>query len=150
LSRPQLNGTVDRRGKGGLTMTEPSALAVAQQAWERWVAVDLEGFLALWDADGVWTMPGNSQIAGTWRGHDEIAKVAQTAFEVSGGTLKSHPIELAAAGDDSVLGYFHVEASRADASLDQDGLQRFVVRDGKIVSLHNLFADLAAADAFFQ
>ena len=131
-------------------MTEPTALAVAQQAWERWVAVDLEGFLALWHADGEWTMPGHSQISGAWRGHGEIAKVAQIAFEVSGGTLKAHPIELAAAGEDSVLGYFHLEASRSDASLDQHGLQRFVVRDGKIASLDNLFADVEAVDAFYQ
>ena len=77
-------------------------------------------------------------------------QAAQLAFEVSGGTLQAHPIELAAAGDDSVLGYFHFEASRPGASLDQDGLQRIVVRNGKIVSLHNMFADVEAADAFYQ
>ena len=79
-------------------MADESALDVAQQAWDRWVAADLEGFLALWDADGVWTMQGHSRILGSWRGLAEIAKAAQTAFEVSGGTLKAHPIELAAAG----------------------------------------------------
>jgi uncharacterized protein len=134
----------------GLNMPDTSALAVVQQAWDRWMAVDLEGFLALWEADGVWTMPGQSQISGAWRGHDEIAKVAQIAFEVSGGTLQASPIELAAAGEDSVLGYFHFVASRPDASLDQDALQRFVVRVGKIVSLHNMFADVEAADAFYR
>ena len=131
-------------------MADESALDVAQQAWDRWVAADLEGFLALWDADGVWTMQGHSQISGSWRGLDEIAKAAQTAFEVSGGTLKARPIELAAAGADSVLGYFHVEASRPDATLDQDGLQRFVVRNGKIASLHNLFTDVDEVDAFYK
>ena len=131
-------------------MADESALDVAQQAWDRWVAADLEGFLALWDADGVWTMQGHSQISGSWRGLDEIAKVAQTAFEVSGGTLKARPIELAAAGADSVLGYFHVEASRPDATLDQDALQRFVVRNGKIASLHNLFTDVDEVDAFYK
>ena len=131
-------------------MADESALAVAQQGWDRWVAADLEGFLALWDADGVWTMQGHSQISGTWQGLDEIAKVAQTAFEVSGGTLKARPIELAAAGADSVLGYFHVEASRPDATLDQDALQRFVVRNGKIASLHNLFTDVEQVDAFYK
>ncbi len=130
-------------------MADQSALAVVEQAWDRWVAADLEGFVALWHADGVWTMPGQSQVSGEWRGHDEIVKVAQLVFEVSGGTLKAAPIELAAAGGDSVLGYFHFEASRAGASVNQDALQRFVVRDGKIVSLHNMFADVAAADAFF-
>ena len=131
-------------------MADEGALAIVQQAWDRWVAEDLEGFLALWDADGVWTMPGQSQISGEWRGLDQIAKVAQTAFEVSGGTLKAKPIELAATGSDSVLGYFHFTASREGASLDQDALQRFVVRNGKIVSLQNMFADVAAADAFYK
>jgi len=49
-----------------------------------------------------------------------------------------------------VLGYFHLEASRPGATIDQDGLQRFVVRNGKIVSLDNLFADLDEVDAFYQ
>ena len=131
-------------------MADQSALAVVEHAWDRWVAADLEGFLAHWDADGVWTMPGESQILGTWRGHDKIAEVARLAFELSGGTLQARPLELAAAGEDSVLSYFHFEASRPGASLDQDGLQRFVVRNGKIVSLHNMFADVAAADAFYR
>jgi uncharacterized protein len=131
-------------------MADQSALAVVQQAWDCWVAGDLEGFVALWDADGVWTNPGESQIAGPRRGHEEITKVAQIAFEVSGGTLQARPIELAAAGDDSVLGYFHFEATRPGASLDQDALQRWVVRDGKIVSLHNMFADGKAFDDFYR
>jgi uncharacterized protein (TIGR02246 family) len=131
-------------------MADDSALAIAQQAWDRWVAEDLEGFLALWDSDGVWTLPGQSRISGQWRGVDQIAQAAQIAFEVSGGTLKAHPIELVASGPDSVLGYFHFVASRPDASLDQDGLQRFVVRNGKIASLDNMFADVAAADAFYK
>jgi hypothetical protein len=76
--------------------------------------------------------------------------VAQTAFEMSAGTLKARPLELVEAGADSVLGYFHVEASRPDATIDQDGLQRFVVRNGKIASLHNLFADLEQFDAFYK
>ena len=131
-------------------MSDERALTIAQKAWDCWVAADLEGFLRFWEADGVWTMPGHSQISGSWRGLDEIAKVARTAFEVSGGTLKAHPLELAEAGADTVLGYFHLEASRPGATINQDGLQRFVVRNGKMVSLHNLFADLAEVDAFYE
>ncbi len=131
-------------------MADEDALTVAQRAWDRWVAADLDGFLALWDADGVWTMQGHSQISGAWRGRDEIAQVAQTAFEVSGGTLRARPIELSGAGAESVLGYFHVEASRPGATLDQDALQRIVVRNGKIVSLHNLFTDVDELDAFYK
>jgi ketosteroid isomerase-like protein len=131
-------------------MADVSALEVVEQAWDRWVAADLDGFVALWDADGVWTNAGQSQISGAWRGRDEIAKVAQIAFEVSGGTLQARPIELAATSDEAVLGYFHFEATRPGASLDQDALQRFVVRKGKIVSLDNMWANGAAVDAFYQ
>ena len=65
--------------------------------------------------------------------------------------MQARPIELAAAtGDEAVLGYFHFEATRPGASLDQDALQRIVVRNGKIVSLDNMWADSAAVDAFYQ
>jgi hypothetical protein len=93
---------------------------------------------------------GSVADSGEWRGLDQIAKVAQIAFEVSGGTLKARPIELVAAGPESVLGYFHFEANRPDASLDQDGLQRFVVRSGMIMSLHNMFADVARHRGLLQ
>ena len=70
------------------------------------------------------------------------------AIEVSGGTLKATPIELAAAGPDSVLGPSTCRPSVPGATLDQDGLQRFVVRDGT-VSLHNLWSNQAEVDAFY-
>ena len=126
------------------------ALAVVKEAWDRWMAADMDGFLALWHQDGVLTMQGHSQISGERRGHDAIAKWAQTVFEVSGGTITARPLELAAGGPDSVLGCFHVEASRPGATIDQDGLQRIVVRDGKIASLHNLFTDVDEIDAFYK
>ncbi len=130
-------------------MADDSALSVAQQAWDRWIAPDLDGFIDLWDPSGVWTMPGHSQIAGAWRGHDEIRKVAQIAFEVSAGTLEARPLELAATGD-VVLGRFHLKASRPGATLDQDALQRFEIRGTKMASLLNLWTDIEQVDNFFR
>jgi ketosteroid isomerase-like protein len=126
------------------------ALTVARRAWDYWVAEDLEGFLSCWAPDGVWTMQGHSKISGSSRGVDAIAKTAQLAFELSGGTLKARPLELVAASDDSVLGYFHMDGSRPGITLDQDGIQRMVIRDGKLVSLHNFWADIDQVDAFFD
>ena len=131
-------------------MADDGALRVVREGWELWVAGDLEKYLSLWADDGVWTMAGQSQVSGQWRGREEIAKMAGIAFEMSGGTLQARLIELAAASEESVLGYFHLTASRPGASIDQDGLQRLVVRDGKIVSLLNLFADVAEIDAFYK
>jgi uncharacterized protein (TIGR02246 family) len=130
-------------------MRNLSSLSVAQRAWEFWVAGDLDGFLSLWHEDGVWTNAGHSQISGPRQGREAIGQVAQTVFEVSGGTFKAHPVELAASGDDVVLGRFHMVAERDGVTVDQDGLQRMVVRDGKLVTLDNLFSDEAAIDTFF-
>jgi ketosteroid isomerase-like protein len=131
-------------------MADRTALAVVQEAWEKWIAGDLEGFLALWDPSGVWTQSGHSRVSGSYHGVEEIAKMAQVVFEVSEGTLKAHPIELAAAGEESVLGYMHAEAQRPGATINQDAMQRFVVRNGKIVSLHNVFTNQDEIDAFYK
>lgn len=130
-------------------MTEISPLSVAQKAWECWVAADLDGFLSLWHADGVWTNAGHSQISGPRQGHQAIGEVARTVFELSGGTFKAHPVELVSSGDDAVLGRFHMVAERDDVTLEQEGMQRLVVRDGKLVTIDNLFSDERAMDAFF-
>ncbi len=42
-------------------MTDIAALDVVQKAG---VVADLEGFVKLWDSDGVWTHSGHSQISG--------------------------------------------------------------------------------------
>ena len=131
-------------------MTDATPLAVARDAWDKWVAGDLEGFLGLWNPNGVWTNSGHSQVSGARQGTDEIAKVAQTVFEVSGGTFKARPVELASGGEDSVLGYFHMEAERTGATIDQFGLQRMVVRDGKILALDNVFSNQDEFDVFYQ
>jgi hypothetical protein len=97
----------------------------------------------------VWTNAGHSRISGPRQGHQAIGDVARTVFELSGGTFKAHPVELVASGDDAVLGRFHMVAERDGVTLDQDGMQRIVVRDGKLASLDNLFSDERAMDAFF-
>ena len=57
-------------------MGNVDALDVAKKAWDRWVAADLDGFLSLFDAEGAWIIAGQSQIGGTWRGPNEIARAA--------------------------------------------------------------------------
>lgn len=128
-------------------MTVSNALAVVEKAL---AAEGLEEFVKLWDPDGVWTHSGHSRISGPHSGHWEITEMARLAFEVSGGTLKAHPIELVAASEDSVLNYFHVEAQRPGATINQNGFQRWVVSNGKIVSLDTVYCDQDEIDAFFR
>ena len=128
-------------------MTDITAFDVVQKAW---VVTDLEGFVKLWDPDGVWTHSGHSQISGPHGGHWEIAEMVRIAFEVSGGTLRAQPIDLAAAGENSVLGYFKLDAQRPGATINQYGFQRWVVRKGKIESLDTVYCDQDEIDEFFK
>ena len=128
-------------------MTDITAINVVQKAW---VVAEVEGFVKLWDPDGVWTHSGHSQISGPHSGHWEIAEMVRIAFEVSDGTLKAQQIELAAAGKDSVLGYFELEAQRSGAKIHQCGFQRWVVHNGRIVSLDTVYCDQDEFDAFFK
>jgi ketosteroid isomerase-like protein len=128
-------------------MTDITAVGVVQKAWD---IADVEGFVKLWDPDGVWTHSGHSQVSGPHSGHWEIAEMVRIAFEVSGGTLKAQSIELAAAGKDSVLGYFELEAQRPGAHIHQCGFQGWVVHNGKIVSLDTVYCDQDEFDEFFK
>ena len=128
-------------------MTGITALDAVQKAL---AVVDLEGFVKLWDPDGVWTHSGHSQISGPHSGHWEIAEMVRIAHEVSGGTLKAQPIELVAASENSVLGYFQLDAQRPGAVIHQYGFQRWVVDNGKIVSLDTVYCDQDEFDEFFQ
>ena len=128
-------------------MTDITALGVVQKAWG---VADLEEYVKLWDPDGVWTHSGHSQISGPHGGHWEITEMVRIAFEVSGGTLKVQPIELVAAGENSVLGYFQLDAQRPGATIHQYGFQRWVVRNGKIESLDTVYCDQDQIDEFFK
>ena len=134
----------------GYLMADTTALAVVQEAWDKWVAADLDGFVKSFEPDGVWTNAGNNRVSGPRRGHAEIAAVAQLVFEISGGTMKAQPIELAASGENSVLGFAQLDAERSGATIHQNLLQRWVVRNSKVVSLDNAFLDQDEMDKFFK
>jgi hypothetical protein len=60
-------------------MADRTALALVQEAWDKWLAADLEGFLGLWDPSGL-TNACHSQISGPTGGLEGIAKPAQIIF----------------------------------------------------------------------
>lgn len=128
-------------------MTDITALEVVQKAL---AVADLDGFVKLWDPDGVWTHSGHSQISGPHSGHWEIAEMVRIAVEVSGGTLRVQPIELVAASENSVLCYFQLDAERPGAAIHQNGFQRWVVRNAKVESLDTVYCDQDEIDEFFK
>jgi hypothetical protein len=66
--------------KWGIPMAATTALAVVQEAWVKWVAADLDGFVKSFEPDGVWTNAGNNRVSGPRRGHAEIHRSGSADF----------------------------------------------------------------------
>lgn len=131
-------------------MGNSSALTVVKNAWDRWVAGDLDGVLGLCSPDCVLINSGRSQVSGQSAGVDAIRDWAQRVFELCEGTYKSTPIDFAEADETTVLVSFRLEAHRNDASVNQLVLERWELEDGKAVSCHNVYSDQYEFDAFFK
>lgn len=131
-------------------MAKSATLAAVENAWDRWVAGDLDGMLEYFNPDGVLIISGRSQLSGEFRGHDAIRDWAHQIFELSEGTMKAAPTEMAEVNESTVLVSFGMEAHRGGASINQVALQRVLVRDGKVASVHNFHADQYEFDAFYK
>lgn len=128
--------------------TDP--LAVATEAWNTWMAGDIEGFLATLADDGVMTMPGDSPTSGVFNGPAEVGGWAKNLFELSGGTINANVETFGDGGDGIVLASMSAKATREGKTLDQRLLQRFEIRDGKVKRLDHALMDIAAWHHFWS
>lgn len=130
-------------------MASSDALAVATEAWDRWMAGDIEGFLESMAPDGVVTLPGTAPTSGVFEGRDAIGGWAQSLFELSSGTIDGRVETLADAGDGIVLASMAAKATRNDKTLDVRMLQRFEVVDGQIARLDHAMMDIDGWHSFW-
>lgn len=97
--------------------------------------------------DCVWTNPGTSGIAGTYRGWDEISGMFGKLFEITGGTFSMNVLSCLADDTHAVAIY---DATSTVAG--QTRTMRFVMvedltPDGLVAETINLAYDQPAADA---
>jgi uncharacterized protein len=59
-----------------------------RRGYEAFGAGDIETVMALFADDIVWHVGGSSQLAGDYRGHDEVMGFFGRLMEVSGGTFR--------------------------------------------------------------
>ena len=110
---------------------------------------DMEAVGKLFTDDVVWHFPGKSQLAGEYRGKEEVLGFLGKSFELSGGTLKLEIHDILA-NDEHGTVLTHVTGQREGKSLDDNSVQVFHIRDGKVSESWIHPGDLYAGDDFWS
>jgi len=123
---------------------------IVRQGYRAFGEGDMDTLRSLFAADAVHSAPGNSPIAGEYKGIDDVLGYYAKLFELSDGTftaeLKSTKVE----GDDKVVATHRDKAQRGDKTLDQDETLTFTISGGKITRLVEKHSEPAAYDAFWS
>jgi ketosteroid isomerase-like protein len=98
--------------------------------------------------DAVWTVPGSSTMAGTYRGREEIFRFLGRLPKETGGTYGSRLIDVLASGERAAALY-RATGVRRGRSLDLDQVLLFKLEDALVVEVLALPADPATFDEFW-
>jgi ketosteroid isomerase-like protein len=103
-------------------------------------AGDLGALLDLFTDDAVWTIPGETQISGAYRGRDEILSMLRTVHELTGGTYRAEPMWLVADDEHASVAY-RATGEREGRSVDIVQVLACTVREGRLAEVLALPAD---------
>jgi ketosteroid isomerase-like protein len=109
---------------------------------------DLDTIQALFADDIVWTVPGRNQLAGVYKGKDQVFEFFAKLLTVTEGTFK---IELhdVLANDDHTIAITTTRAQAAGKSFEGRGAAIYHVAEGKVAEAWFLPLDAYAEDEFF-
>lgn len=123
---------------------------VVRQGYKAFGEGDMDTLRSLITPDAVHVAPGNSPIAGEYKGIDEILAYYGKLFELSGGTFSAELKSTTAQGDDKVVAVHRDKGQRSGKTLDQDETLTFTISNGKISRLEEDHSDQATYDAFWS
>ena len=109
-----------------------------------------EGFAlrGLFAEDAVWTVPGRSVMAGTYRGREEIFRFLARLPKETNGTYGSELLDVLAS-DDRAAALYRARGSRHGRELELDQVLLFGIGDGLVREVLALPSDPEAFEAFW-
>jgi len=123
---------------------------IVRRAYEAFNAKDAETLNKLMSPEIVQTMPGDSPLAGTYRGPDEVLAMYKRLAELSAGTIRNELREVLTDRSGRVLAIHVVTAERNGRSRESRQAVLVTVLDGRITEIDLFVSDLAANDAFWR
>jgi uncharacterized protein len=109
-----------------------------------------EGFAlrGLFADDAVWTVPGRSVMAGTYRGRDEIFRFLARLPKETDGTYGSELLDVLAS-DERAAALYQARGSRRGRKLELDQVLLFRIPDGVVREVLALPSDPDEFEAFW-
>ena len=121
---------------------------VARALWEAIAEGDPGEVAALLAPDVVWTVPGENELAGCFRGPDEVIDFLARAGEAM-DEMRSNVGCVMSDADCAVL-IHHVSARRDEKRLEMDFFLLLRVAGGRILSVVSVPFDQAVVDDFWH
>jgi ketosteroid isomerase-like protein len=122
---------------------------VLRRGYEAFSTGDMATLSELFSDDVVWHAPGHNLLSGDFRGKEEVFASFQKVAELTGGSFKID-IHAVLADDEHAIALTRVTGEREGRTLDDNTVQVFHVRDGKVTEQWLYSGDLEAADAFWS
>jgi uncharacterized protein len=138
--------TLALRPRGGV-MAHPNEDLI-RRGYEAFGAQDMATLNELFADDVVWHSPGHNQLAGTFRGKEEVFAIFQKVGELTGGTFKLD-IHAVLADDEHAVVLSRSTGEREGKTLDDNTVQVFHIKDGKVTEQWLHPGDTYAADEFW-
>jgi len=121
---------------------------VVRRLFDAFARKDGFGLRGLFADDAVWRVPGESVMAGTYRGRDAIFRFLGRLPKETDGTYTSRLIDVLASADRAAALY-RASGERRGRRLDLDQLLLFQLRDGLVTEVLALPSDPTVFDAFW-
>lgn len=96
-----------------------------------------------------WHVPGRSPVAGDYDGVAQVIEFFGRLFELSGGTLHLELHDVLA-DDEHAVALYTVRAEREGRRLEDNTVNTFHMRDGKVTEVWTNPTDLYAVDEFWS
>lgn len=123
--------------------------SVTEAFYGAMAAKDIDALLALMDDDIVVEIPGQSGIAGSYRGQEATLGLLGKLSEISQGTY-TFDVQTITASEGVAAAVGRATGSARGKNLDQEVVHVLDIGDGRVASLRCFFGDQAMTDEFWS
>lgn len=123
---------------------------VVRQYFDYLKSGQFEELMNLFSDDIIWHQPGQSHLAGTYRGKKQVAELFGRFMQLSQNSFKIDQVDDVMSNQNLVTATLSFSAQSGEQSLQMRGVDLMRVDEGKIAEVYLFSQDQAQEDAFWD